>query len=91
MNAKNAAQLAQAPADRSPAKSDDSVIAQLRSLVWSLGTSQFRLRLGLLAAGIVLVICANSVGQIGLNAWQGAFFDALELVLLCELRDARAL
>jgi hypothetical protein len=57
MNAKNAAQLAQATAQRSPVKAEDGVIAQLRSLFWSLGTSQFRLRLGLLAAGIILVIC----------------------------------
>jgi vitamin B12/bleomycin/antimicrobial peptide transport system ATP-binding/permease protein len=54
------------------------VIAQLRSLLSALAASRFRLPLGLLAAGIVLVICANSVGQIWLNTWQGAFFDALE-------------
>jgi vitamin B12/bleomycin/antimicrobial peptide transport system ATP-binding/permease protein len=56
----------------------DGMIAQLRSLLSALATSRFRWQLGLLAAGIVLVICANSVGQIWLNAWQGAFFDALE-------------
>ena len=33
--------------------------------------------IGLLAGGIVAVVCLNAVGQIRLNAWQGAFFDAL--------------
>ena len=67
------------PAGRSaPAGRSESVIAQLSSLLRALGTSPYRRRLGLLAAGIVLVICANSVGQIRLNAWQGAFFDAIE-------------
>jgi vitamin B12/bleomycin/antimicrobial peptide transport system ATP-binding/permease protein len=67
------------PAERSaPAERSESVIAQLSSLLRALATSPYRRRLGLLAAGIVLVICANSVGQIRLNAWQGAFFDAIE-------------
>ena len=61
-----------------PAERSESVIAQLSSLLRALATSPYRRRLGLLAAGIVLVICANSVGQIRLNAWQGAFFDAIE-------------
>ena len=62
-----------------PAERSESVIAQLSSLLRALATSSpYRRRLGLLAAGIVLVICANSVGQIRLNAWQGAFFDAIE-------------
>jgi vitamin B12/bleomycin/antimicrobial peptide transport system ATP-binding/permease protein len=61
-----------------PAERSESVIAQLSSLLRALATSPYRRRLGLLGAGIVLVICANSVGQIRLNAWQGAFFDAIE-------------
>jgi putative ATP-binding cassette transporter len=61
-----------------PAGRSESVIAQLGSLLRALAASPYRRRLGLLAAGIVLVICANSVGQIRLNAWQGAFFDAIE-------------
>ena len=56
----------------------DGVIAQLGSLLAALSASRYRRRLGLLAAGIVLVICANSIAQIRLNAWQGAFFDAIE-------------
>jgi vitamin B12/bleomycin/antimicrobial peptide transport system ATP-binding/permease protein len=61
-----------------PAGRGDSVIVQLCSLLSSIGTSPYRRRLGLLAAGIVLVICGNAAGQIRLNTWQGAFFDALE-------------
>jgi vitamin B12/bleomycin/antimicrobial peptide transport system ATP-binding/permease protein len=61
-----------------PAERSESVIAQLSSLLRALATSQYRRRLGLLGAGMVLVICANSAGQIRLNAWQGAFFDAIE-------------
>ncbi|HEX6111609.1 MAG TPA: ABC transporter ATP-binding protein/permease [Geminicoccaceae bacterium] len=44
----------------------------------ALAASPYRRRLGLLAAGMFAVICANSIGQIRLNAWQGSFFDALE-------------
>jgi putative ATP-binding cassette transporter len=55
-----------------------SVVAQLGSLLVALKASRYRLRLGLLGAGIVLAVCANSIAQIGLNAWQGDFFDAIE-------------
>jgi putative ATP-binding cassette transporter len=37
-----------------------------------------RRRLGLLAIGIVIVICLNAAGQVRLNLWQGAFYDAIE-------------
>ena len=56
----------------------DGVIAQLGPLLAALGASRYRRRLGLLAGGIVLVICVNSVAQIWLNAWLGDFFDAIE-------------
>jgi putative ATP-binding cassette transporter len=56
----------------------DRMIAQLSSLLSALCASRYRGRVGLLAAGIVVVLCANAVGQIRLNAWQGDFFDALE-------------
>ncbi len=59
-------------------RADDSLPAQLSSLLTALAASPYRRRLGLLAAGIVLVICANSVGQVWLNAWQGGFFDTIE-------------
>jgi vitamin B12/bleomycin/antimicrobial peptide transport system ATP-binding/permease protein len=60
-----------------PAASD-RVLAQLGSLLGALWRSRYRGRVGLLAAGIVVVLCANALGQIRLNAWQGAFFDSLE-------------
>jgi vitamin B12/bleomycin/antimicrobial peptide transport system ATP-binding/permease protein len=53
-------------------------VAQLSTLVRALGASRYRYRLGLLAAGIVVVIGANTWGQIRLNVWQGAFYDAIE-------------
>jgi vitamin B12/bleomycin/antimicrobial peptide transport system ATP-binding/permease protein len=56
----------------------DGVIAQLMVMARALATSPYRRRLGLLAAGIVIVICANTAGQIRLNSWQGAFYDAIE-------------
>jgi vitamin B12/bleomycin/antimicrobial peptide transport system ATP-binding/permease protein len=54
------------------------MIDQLRSLLGALSASRYRNRIALLAAGIAVVICANSVGQIWLNVWQGTFFDAIE-------------
>ena len=40
--------------------------------------SRARNRIALLAIGLALVICANAVGQIRLNSWNGDFYDALE-------------
>jgi putative ATP-binding cassette transporter len=57
---------------------EDGVVAQLMVLARAVVASRYRRRLGLLAAGIVVVVCANAVGQIGLNRWQGTFYDALE-------------
>jgi vitamin B12/bleomycin/antimicrobial peptide transport system ATP-binding/permease protein len=68
----------QPPAGRLRPAAGGSVVAQLRSLLAALWASRYRGRVGLLAAGIVVVLCANSFGQIRLNAWQGEFFDALE-------------
>ena len=75
---------------RTPTGRSESVIAQLSSLLRALATSRYRRRLGLLAAGIVAVICANSVGQIRLNAWQGAFFDATRAARPGDLRRSAA-
>ncbi len=72
------ADLKPPPGGGKPLAAENGVIAQLRPLLFGLARSQHRRRLGLLAAGIFVVICANSVGQIRLNAWQGSFFDALE-------------
>src|ERR687891_1324457 len=71
-------QQPQPPADRLRPAAGGSVVGQLRSLLSALWGSRYRRRIGLLAVGIVVVLCANAVGQIRLNAWQGAFFDALE-------------
>ena len=62
----------------------EGVVAQLAVLLRALRGSQHRRRLELLAAGIVLVICANAMGQLLLIRWQGAFYDALEQKLLRE-------
>lgn len=48
------------------------------SLVGEALRSPERLRLGLLVFGIIVVVCANTAAQLGLNSWQGAFYDALE-------------
>jgi putative ATP-binding cassette transporter len=55
-----------------------AVIPQVLSLWRALRASRHRRTIGLLAAGIVLVICLNAIGQIRLNSWQGAFYDAIE-------------
>jgi putative ATP-binding cassette transporter len=68
----------QPPVGRLRPAAGGSVVAQVRSLLAALWASRYRGRVGLLAAGIVVVLCANSFGQIRLNAWQGEFFDALE-------------
>ncbi|HEX2479919.1 MAG TPA: hypothetical protein VHK45_11615, partial [Geminicoccaceae bacterium] len=61
-----------------PGAARNGALAQLMSLVRALASSRYRYRLGLLAAGIVVVIAANAAGQIRLNVWQGDFYDALE-------------
>jgi putative ATP-binding cassette transporter len=61
-----------------PTDAAERVFAQLLSLVRALGASPYRRRLALLAIGIVVVICANAAGQIRLNVWQRAFYDAIE-------------
>ena len=62
----------------------EGVVAQLAVLLRALRGSQHRRRLEFLAAGIVLVICANAMGQLLLIRWQGSFYDALEQKLLRE-------
>jgi putative ATP-binding cassette transporter len=56
----------------------ESLGAQLLTLLRALRGSRYRARLGWLAAGIVVVVCASTAGQIRLNLWQRAFYDALE-------------
>jgi putative ATP-binding cassette transporter len=78
VNASSLEQMPQAPAGRQPAEANEGVFAQLSPLLHALGASPCRRRISLLAAGIVAVVCANALGQIRLNAWQGAFFDGIE-------------
>ncbi len=47
------------------------------TLLRTLWRSAARLRVGLLAGGIVVVLVGNMIGQVRLNDWNGAFFDAL--------------
>ncbi|MCW5773999.1 MAG: ABC transporter ATP-binding protein/permease, partial [Rhodospirillaceae bacterium] len=44
----------------------------------ALSRSRYRKRLGWLALGLFIVVCANTYGQIRLNAWNGSFYDTLE-------------
>src|SRR5918996_1402467 len=59
-------------------QTSDGLLPQLWTLWHALRASRHRRSIGLLAAGIVLVVCLNAVGQIRLNSWQGAFYDAIE-------------
>ena len=67
----------QPPTGRLRPAADETVFGQLSSLLSALCRSRYRGRLALLAVGIVIVLCANVVGQIRLNVWQGDFFNAL--------------
>ena len=60
------------------------VAAQFAALLRALRGSPRRRLIGLLAAGIALVICLNAVGQVLLIRWQGTFYDAIEQKLLHE-------
>jgi len=66
------------PAKRKPDMADRGVAVQLTCLLRALGASRHRLRLGVLAFALVIVVCAVAYGQIKLNAWNGAFYDTLE-------------
>jgi vitamin B12/bleomycin/antimicrobial peptide transport system ATP-binding/permease protein len=74
----------QTSAGHRPGLSRDGVIAQLSTLLRALAGSSRRGQLGLLALGVVVVICANTAGQIWLNRWQGAFYQAIEQRHLTE-------
>ena len=58
--------------------SDGSVVTQLLTLLRALRASPYRRGLAVLAIALVIVICANAAGQIRLNIWQRAFYDAIE-------------
>jgi vitamin B12/bleomycin/antimicrobial peptide transport system ATP-binding/permease protein len=66
------------PRGGAQAHAGDGVVTQLLSLLRALRHSPYRRRLALLALAMVVVICANAAGQIRLNVWQRAFYDAIE-------------
>ncbi len=71
---------AQGPAGFRPpaaAYAGKSAARESLTLLRALWRSASRLRVSLLAAGIVVVLLGNMVGQIKLNDWNGTFFDAL--------------
>jgi ABC-type uncharacterized transport system fused permease/ATPase subunit len=61
-----------------PQPGSDGVIGQLMTLLRALAGSRRWRQLGLLALGVVVVICANTAGQIRLNIWQRDFYEAIE-------------
>ena len=54
-----------------------SAVVESVALLGSLWRSRHRWRVTLLAGGIAAVLTANMAGQIRLNQWHGAFFDAV--------------
>ena len=54
-----------------------SAFAESVALLRALWHSPHRLRVALLFGGIVAVLLGNMVGQLRLNTWNGAFFDAV--------------
>jgi putative ATP-binding cassette transporter len=68
----------QSPALGSSDPANWSMLAQLTSLVEDLRKSGHWTKPALLACGIILVIGTNAAGQVRLNNWQGAFYDALQ-------------
>ncbi|MEO1016542.1 MAG: ABC transporter ATP-binding protein/permease [Pseudomonadota bacterium] len=64
----------------SETRQDDTlgVLAQAFVLLRAVGQSPGRRSLTMLSLAIALIIGANAVGQIYLNDWRGAWYDALE-------------
>jgi putative ATP-binding cassette transporter len=60
-----------------PESHGDGLWVQLKSLIQALRRSSIRKRLIMLAGGVVAVVCANAIGQLLLNKWQGTFWDAV--------------
>ena len=54
-----------------------SAVAESLALLKGLWRSGYRFGVTLLAGGILLVLIGNMFGQIRLNDWNGAFFDAI--------------
>jgi vitamin B12/bleomycin/antimicrobial peptide transport system ATP-binding/permease protein len=65
-------------ARQKPGAADRSLLAQIACLLHALArSSHHRLRLGLLAVLLVVVVCAVAYGQIRLNEWNGTLTDTL--------------
>jgi putative ATP-binding cassette transporter len=80
MALEDAATLLGSSANRSVERqADPSLLAEVGPFLQAVASSPYRGKLGLLAGGIVVVVCLNALFQIRLNVWQGAFFDAIEL------------
>jgi putative ATP-binding cassette transporter len=67
-----------------PVLSSDSFIAQLLTLLRALTPSRRRRQLGLLALGVVVVICATRPGRSGSTSRQRDFYEAIEQRQLAE-------
>ncbi len=68
----------EARSEAGPPPPRQGVLREVRRLLKGVRRSPHGRPLFLLAAGLVMVIIGNMVGQIYLNTWHGAFFDALE-------------
>jgi putative ATP-binding cassette transporter len=53
------------------------LVHQLREFIIALWLSPGRQGLVLLAAGTILVVCATAAAQVGLNAWNRPFYEAI--------------
>lgn len=67
-----------------PAYAGRTAFYECISLLRAMWQSTSRRRISLLAAGVAAIIAANMAGQIRLNKWHGAFFDALEQSKITE-------
>jgi vitamin B12/bleomycin/antimicrobial peptide transport system ATP-binding/permease protein len=56
---------------------EENTFAHMRTLLHIVGLSPGRGRLTAFVVAIAVIILANAVGQVRLNAWQGAFYDAI--------------
>jgi putative ATP-binding cassette transporter len=53
------------------------LVHQFREFLIALWLSPGRQGLALLAIGTILVVCATAAAQVGLNAWNGPFYEAI--------------
>jgi vitamin B12/bleomycin/antimicrobial peptide transport system ATP-binding/permease protein len=65
-------------ANSQPVEGARELVHQLRQLLIAIWLSPGRRSLVLLIIGTVSVICATAVAQVGLNAWNQPFYEAIE-------------